>query len=128
MIKILCILFKTKASVKIIEGGGLAPPFAPPSVRHCVCCFYEGGISHNKDIMHSFQKFIVCCLIPNYPLLVETRIWKLVVRALSMSRLATSRVISNLFSFHTPCIPKSIKIWFGNLTNVFVLSFYSCLC
>ena len=26
-----------------------------------------------------------------------------------------------------PC-PKSIKTWSGNLTNVFVLSFCSCLC
>ena len=24
-----------------------------------LCCFYGGGISHNEDIMHSFQKFIV---------------------------------------------------------------------
>ena len=31
--------------------------------------------------MHSFQNFIVW-LIPNHPLPLETRIWKLVVRAL----------------------------------------------
>ena len=24
-----------------------------------LCCFYGGGISHNQEIMHSFQKFIV---------------------------------------------------------------------
>ena len=34
--------------------------------------------------MHSFQKFIVACLIPNHPPHppIETRIWRLVVRAL----------------------------------------------
>ena len=45
------------------------------------CCFYGGGIRHNEDIMHSFQNFIVR-LIPNHPPSPETRIWKLVVRAL----------------------------------------------
>ena len=40
-----------------------------------------GGIRHNEDIMHSFQNFIVR-LIPNHPPPLETRIWKLVVRAL----------------------------------------------
>ena len=44
-------------------------------------CFYGGGIRHNEDIMHSFQNFIVR-LIPNHPPPLETRIWKLVVRAL----------------------------------------------
>ena len=48
------------------------------------CCFYGGGIRHNEDIMHSFQNFIVW-LIPNHPLPLETRIWKLVVRALIIS-------------------------------------------
>ena len=33
--------------------------------------------------MHSFQNFIVR-LIPNHPPPLETRIWKLVVRALSL--------------------------------------------
>ena len=45
--------------------------------------FYEGGISHNEDIMHSFQKFVVVSIpttLPSPPL--ERRIWKLVVRAL----------------------------------------------
>ena len=46
------------------------------------CCFYGGGIRHNEDIMHSFQNFIVR-LIPNHPPPLETRIWKLVVRALN---------------------------------------------
>ena len=45
------------------------------------CCFYGGGIRHNEDIMHSFQNFIVR-LIPSHPPPLETRIWKLVVRAL----------------------------------------------
>ena len=46
------------------------------------CCFYGDGIRHNEDIMHSFQNFIVR-LIPNHPPPLETRIWKLVVRALT---------------------------------------------
>ena len=46
-----------------------------------LCCFYGGGIRHNEDIMHTFQNFIVR-LIPNHPPPLETRIWKLVVRAL----------------------------------------------
>ena len=48
------------------------------------CCFYGGGIRHNEDIMHSFQNFIVR-LIPNHPPPLETRIWKLVVRALKFT-------------------------------------------
>ena len=24
-----------------------------------LCCFYKGGISHNENIMHSFQKFFI---------------------------------------------------------------------
>ena len=36
--------------------------------------------------MHSFQNFIVR-LIPNHPPPLETRIWKLVVRALLLSAL-----------------------------------------
>ena len=47
-----------------------------------LCCFYGGGIRHNEDIMHSFQNFIVR-LIPNHPPPLETRIWKLVVTALT---------------------------------------------
>ena len=49
-------------------------------------CFYGGGIRHNEDIMHSFQNFIVR-LIPNLPPPLETRTWKLVVRALYISLL-----------------------------------------
>ena len=54
------------------RSGEISPDF---------CCFYGGGIRHNEDIMHSFQNFIVR-LIPNHPPPLETRIWKLVVRAL----------------------------------------------
>ena len=54
------------------QSGEISPDF---------CCFYGGGIRHNEDIMHSFQNFIVR-LIPNHPPPLETRIWKLVVRAL----------------------------------------------
>ncbi len=43
-----------------------------------LCCFYGGGDSHNEDIMH------YCCLIPNHPPPIETRIWRLVVRALQV--------------------------------------------
>ena len=39
-------LFKTKASVKIIGGGGLAAPFAPPSVRHCLYEYIKGKHLH----------------------------------------------------------------------------------
>ena len=53
------------------------------------CCFYGGGIRHNEDIMHSFQNFIVK-LIPNHPPPLETRIWKLVVRALDLLSSETS--------------------------------------
>ena len=54
------------------QSGEISPDF---------CCFYGGGIRHNENIMHSFQNFIVR-LIPNHPPPLETRIWKLVVRAL----------------------------------------------
>ena len=53
------------------QSGEMSPDF---------CRFYGGGIRHNEDIMHSFQNFIVW-LIPNHPLPLETRIWKLVVSA-----------------------------------------------
>ena len=55
------------------QSGEISPDF---------CRFYGGGIRHNEDIMHSFQNFIVW-LIPDHPLPLETRIWKLVVRALA---------------------------------------------
>ena len=31
-------------------------------------CFYGGGICHNQDIMHSFQKFIVVSIPTILPL------------------------------------------------------------
>ena len=42
--------------------------------------------------MHSFQNFIVR-LIPNHPPPLETRIWKLVVRALSGT--SSTKIILN---------------------------------
>ena len=33
-----------------------------------LCCFYGGSISHNEDIMHSFQKFIVVSIPTTLPL------------------------------------------------------------
>ena len=33
-----------------------------------LCCFYGGGTSHNEDIMHSFQKFIVVSVPTTLPL------------------------------------------------------------
>ena len=67
------------------QSGEISPDF---------CCFYGGGIRHNEDIMHSFQNFIVR-LIPNHPPPLETRIWKLVVKAL----FPTSSVIYWLYNF-----------------------------
>ena len=35
-----------------------------------LCCFYKGGITHNENITHSFQKFIVVSFpttLPGYP-------------------------------------------------------------
>ena len=43
------------------------------------------ALNHNEDIMHTFQKFIVVSL-PTTLLPVETRIWKLVVRARVMTQ------------------------------------------
>ena len=65
------------------QSGEISPDF---------CRFYGGGIRHNEDIMHSFQNFIVW-LIPNHPLPLETRIWKLVVRALVTSQPRTQGFI-----------------------------------
>ena len=61
----------------------LAPPL---EISPDFCCFYGGGTRHDEDIMHSFQNFIVR-LIPNHPPPppLETRIWKLVVRALILT-------------------------------------------
>ena len=33
-----------------------------------LCCFCGGGVSHNEDIMHSFQKFIVVSFPTTLPL------------------------------------------------------------
>ena len=44
--------------------------------------------------MHSFQNFIVW-LIPNHPLPLETRIWKLVVRALIAINIRTDDGLTN---------------------------------
>ncbi len=48
-------------------------------------------VSHNEDIMHAFFSKVYCCLIPNHPPPIETRIWKLVVRALHMILYLSSR-------------------------------------
>ena len=69
-------LHESRSTAALSQSGEISPDF---------CCFYGGGIRHNEDIMHSFQNFIVR-LIPNHPLPLETRIWKLVVRALVYSR------------------------------------------
>ena len=53
---------------------------------------YGGGIRHDEDIMHSFQNFIVQ-LIPNHPPPLETRIWKLVVRALTKILMQTCKTL-----------------------------------
>ena len=63
---------KWPSGTALSQSGEISPDF---------CCFYGGGIRHNEGIMHCFQNFIVR-LIPNHPPPLETRIWKLVVRAL----------------------------------------------
>ena len=68
------------------------------------CCFYGGGIRHNEDIMHSFQNFIVR-LIPNHPPPLETRICKLVVRALVPVDI-TSSLHSSVRSDYERCLSK----------------------
>ena len=71
------LICKTWTGPALSQSGEISPDF---------CRFYGGGIRHNEDIMHSFQNFIVW-LIPNHPLPLETRIWKLVVRALDWTHL-----------------------------------------
>ena len=66
--KVICV----QSWAALSQSGEISPDFSR---------FYGGGIRHNEDIMQSFQNFIVW-LIPNHPLPLETRIWKLVVRAL----------------------------------------------
>ena len=48
-----------------------------------LCYFYGGGVSHNEDIMHSFQKFIVVSFPTTLPLtdmeIIYTAISKKVV-------------------------------------------------
>ena len=54
-------------------------------VAKIILCMYllYGGIRHNEDInMHYFQKFIVVSFATT---LLETKIWKLVVRALRLT-------------------------------------------
>ena len=46
--------------------------------------------------MHSFQNFIVW-LIPNHPLPLETRIWKLVVRALVTSKISARDTVDKKY-------------------------------
>ena len=76
-------------TVRIVRNYGtnsqlLAALSQSEEISSDFCCFYGGGIRYNEDIMHSFQNFIVR-LIPNHPPPLETRIWKLVVRALVTS-------------------------------------------
>ena len=39
--------------------GLLAAFLQSKEISPDLCCFYGSGVSHNEDIMHSFQKFIV---------------------------------------------------------------------
>ena len=87
---IFCVLI-TRAKARIIVSVGvffcarhiLSPAVLSQSgeISPDFCRLYGGGIRHDEDIMHSFQNFIVR-LIPNHPPPLETRIRKLVVRAL----------------------------------------------
>ena len=72
------------------RSGKISPDF---------CCFYGGGIRHNEDIMHSFQNFIVR-LIPNHPPPLETRIWKLVVRAVQLQGIQCLKVCCKIIVDH----------------------------
>ena len=52
---------------------GIAKVYAPPfsqseEISSYFWCFYGGGVSHNEDIMHSFQTFIVVPLPTTLPL------------------------------------------------------------
>ena len=85
------------------QSGEISPDF---------CCFYGGGIRHNEDIMYSFQNFIVR-LIPNHPPPLETRIWKLVVRAL---------VINIIFNVQSAMVEDGGKTNGGIDIHIFVFS------
>ena len=72
------------------SGSPPSPGFSPSEeISLDLCCFYGGGIRHNEDInsMHSF----IVRLIPNHPPSLETRIWKLVVRALPLTKINICR-------------------------------------
>ena len=49
-----------------------------------LCCFYGGGIRHNEDIMKAFKSLLLIVSLPTSLPPVETRISKLVVRALNV--------------------------------------------
>ena len=55
--RIICLNFKL---VVVFRG----PLSQSEEISSDLCCFYGGGVNHNKDIMHSFQKFIVVPLSP----------------------------------------------------------------
>ena len=52
-------------TVKQILAPGLSQS---KEISSDLCCFYGGGISHNENIMHSFQKFIVVSIPTTLPL------------------------------------------------------------
>ena len=84
------------------QSGEISPDF---------CCFDGGGIRHNEDIMHSFQNFIVR-LIPNHPPPLETRIWKLVVRALLNTYNRFDDFLKHCYQC-SPSLSESGKIFLG---------------
>ena len=90
------------------QSGEISPDFSR---------FYGGGIRHNEDIMHSFQNCIVW-LIPNHPLPLETRIWKLVVRALVPCErflAVDSPVLRGFFSGYSGFPPSLKSMQIGHL-------------
>ncbi len=52
-------LFKTLMSLQIVCSDSVPAFSQSKEISSDLCCFYGGGVSHNEDIMHSFQKFIV---------------------------------------------------------------------
>ena len=74
--------------------------------------------------MHSFQNFIVR-LIPNHPPPLETRIWKLVVRALSIKSVCrmTSLTVFGLCQILSKDLP-NVNTFCDWLSETIVISVY----
>ncbi len=58
---------------KVDNGVPQAALSQSKEISSDLCCFYGGGVSHNEDIMHALFLKVYCCLIPNHPPPIETR-------------------------------------------------------